>query len=239
MKEKASREVVKCSQCDKPAIIIYADKIPLCADCYHKVAQANFIEQQTTHNRLSWVASNLNFIEEHLYVGHGGLIPLKQTTIPQPPSAGINYAYTNIQVSDSAVGVINPGTLYTISTSIDVMQNRGDNELAAAIKDLTQEVVNSKEIQDDVRKEITELLQYLASAASTDKDTQNKSVVKQVLERLEKLLLERQEVINNIKDTDKKIFATRNEEIAKIEEKISIVNDQEFKISLKFIFSLS
>lgn len=187
-KGKASRRVAKCSQCDKPAIIKYADKIPLCADCYHKVAQANFMEQQATHNKLSWLTSNLNLIEQELYVGHGGLLPLKQMQIPQPPSAGINYSYSNIEVSDSTVGVINPGTLYTINTSIDVLHNRGDNELAAAIKDLTQEVVNSKEIQDDVRKEITELLQFLASAASTDKDTQNKSVVKQVLERLEKLI---------------------------------------------------
>jgi len=188
MKGKASREVVKCSQCDKPAIIKYDNKIPLCVDCYHKIAQAAFMEQQAQHNRLSWLASQMNLTEQHLYQGMGGILPLKQIQIPQPPSAGINYSYSNIEVSDSAVGVINPGTLYTINTSIDVMQNRGDNELAAAIKDLTQEVVNSKEIQDDVRKEITELLQYLASAASTDKDTQNKSVVKQVLERLEKLI---------------------------------------------------
>ena len=187
-KGKTSRQVVKCSQCDKPAIIKYADKIPLCADCYHKVAQANFMEQQAAHNKLSWLTSNLNLIQQELYVGHGGLIPLKQMEIPQPPSAGINYAYSNIQVSDSAIGVINPGTLYTINTSIDVMQRRGDTDLASAIKDLTEEVVNSKDIQDEIKKEISELLQFLASEASVNKDTRNKSVVKQVLERLGQLI---------------------------------------------------
>ena len=187
-KRKASRKVVKCSQCDKPAIIKYADKIPLCADCYHKVAQANFMEQQAKHNQLSWLASQINLTEQHLYQGMGGILPLKQMQIPQPPSAGINYSYSNIEISDSAVGVINPGTLYTINTSIDVMQNRGDNELAAAIKDLTQEVVNSKEIQDDIKKEIAELLQFLASEGSASKDTRNKSVIKQVLDRLGKLI---------------------------------------------------
>ena len=188
MKEKAPRKVVKCNQCDKPAMIKYNDEIPLCADCYHKVAQANFMEQQATHNKLSWLASNFNLVEQELYVGHGGLLPLKQMVIPQPPSAGINYTYSNIQVSDSAVGVINPGTLYTISTSIDVMQNRGDTELATAIKDLTQEVVNSKDIQDDIKKEIAELLQFLASEGIASKDTRNKSVIKQVLDRLGKLI---------------------------------------------------
>ena len=162
MKEKASKKVTRCYQCGKPAIIKYANKIPLCVDCYSKVTQATFMEQQATHNKLSWLASQQNFMQLELYQGHGGILPLKQVQIPPPPSAGINYSYSNIDVSDSAIGVINPGTLYTINTSIDVMQNRGDKELAAAIKDLTQEVVNSKEIQNDVTKEITELLQYLA-----------------------------------------------------------------------------
>ena len=188
MKGKASREVVKCVQCDKPAIMKYDNKIPLCVDCYHKIAQAAFMEQQAQHNRLSWVAANLNFLQQQLYVGHGGLLPLKQMAIPQPPSAGGSYTFSHIQVSDSAVGVINPGTLYTINTSIDVMQNRGDTELATAIKDLTQEVVNSKEIQGDIRKEIAELLQFLASEATVSNEQRNKSVIKQVLERIGKLI---------------------------------------------------
>jgi len=146
------------------------------------------MEQQIRHNQLSWLASHLNFTEQALSASTGGLIPLKQMAIPQPPSAGTNFTYTNIQVSDSAVGVINPGTLYTIDTSIDVMQNRGDTELATAIKDLTQEVVNSKEIQDDIKKEIAELLQFLASEGSVSKDTRNKTVIKQVLDRLCKLI---------------------------------------------------
>ncbi len=187
-KGKASKQLVKCVQCDKPAIIKYDNKVPLCVDCYHKIAQAAFMEQQAQHNKLSWLASNLNLLEQHLWAGHGGLIPLKQMEIPQPPSAGINYTYSNIQVSDSAVGVINPGTLYTINTSIDVMQNRGDTELATAIKDLTQEVVNNKEIQDDIKKEIAELLQFLASEATVNSEQRNKSVIKQVLERIGKLI---------------------------------------------------
>ncbi|MEE8194285.1 MAG: hypothetical protein V3T73_02135 [Dehalococcoidales bacterium] len=188
MKEKAPKKVVRCNQCGKPAITMYTDEIPLCVDCYGKVAQADFVKQQARHNQMSWLASQLNLTQQYIYQGSGGLLPLKQMAIPQPPLAGINYSYSNIQVSDSAVGVINPGTLYTIDTSIDVMQSRGENELAAAIQKLTQEVVNSNEIQNDVKKEIAELLQFLASTASADKDARNKSVVKQVLERLGKLI---------------------------------------------------
>jgi len=184
-----SKEIVKekCNQCGKLAIGRYGNT-PLCVDCYYKMTQANFMEQQIRHNQLSWLASQQNFIQQALSAGTGGLLPPKFMATPQPPSAGITYTYSNIQVSDSAVGVINPGTLYAISTSIDVIQNRGDSELAAAIKELTQEVVNSKDIQDDIKKEITELLQFLASEGSTSNDTRNKSVIKQVLGRLGNLI---------------------------------------------------
>ena len=186
---EGSKETMKakCHQCGKPAIGKYGNT-PLCVDCYSKMVQANFMEQQIRHNQLSWLASKQNFIQQELSAGTGGLVPPKFMEIPQPPSAGINYAYTNIQVSDSAIGVINPGTLYAINTSIDVMQGRGDTELATAIKDLTQEVIKSKDIQDDIKKEIAELLQFLASEATASNEQRNKSVTKQVLERIGKLI---------------------------------------------------
>jgi len=187
-KGKASRRVVKCSQCDKPAIIKYADKIPLCADCYHKVAQANFMEQQTMHNRLSWVASNLNFTEQQLYVGCGGLLPLKQMIIPQPPSAGSSYTFSQIQVSDSNVGVINPGTLFALNTSIEVMQNRGDSELAKAVKELTQAVLDDKQITDDLKKEIAEQLEFLVAEAIADKEKRRVGVIKGVMGQISKAI---------------------------------------------------
>ena len=187
-KGKASRRVVKCSQCDKPAITKYADKIPLCADCYHKVAQANFMEQQTMHNRLSWLASNLNLTEQQLYVGHGGLLPLKQMIIPQPPSAGSSYTFSQIQVSDSNVGVINPGTLFALNTSIEVMQNRGDSELAKAVKELTQAVLDDKQITDDLKKEIAEQLEFLVAEAVADKEKRRVGVIKGVMAQISKAI---------------------------------------------------
>lgn len=187
-KGKTSRRVVKCSQCDKPAIIKYADKIPLCADCYHKVAQANFMEQQTMHNRLSWLASNLNFTEQQLYVGHGGLLPLTQMIIPQPPSAGSSYTFSQIQVSDSNVGVINPGTLFALNTSIEVMQNRGDSELAKAVKELTQAVLDDKQITDDLKKEIAEQLEFLVAEAIADKEKRRVGVIKGVMAQISKAI---------------------------------------------------
>ena len=187
-KRKASSKVSKCCQCDKPAIINFADKIPLCADCYHKVAQADFMEQQATHNKLSWTASNLNFLEQALYVGHGGLLPLRQMAIPQPPSAGSSYTFSQIQVSDSNVGVINPGTLYTLNTSIEVMQNRGDTELAKSVKELTQAVLDDKQVADDLKKEIAEQLEFLVAEAVADKEKRHVGPIKAIMTQISQVI---------------------------------------------------
>jgi DNA repair ATPase RecN len=56
---------------------------------------------------------------------------------------------------------------------------------------------------------------------------------KKDLKILEDLLATRQGIIAKVKDVKKRIFATRNAEISKIEDKIGIVNDQDFSIALK------
>lgn len=159
----------KCYNCDKPAFAKYGNT-PLCVDCYCKVADANFLEQQTMHNRQSWLASQLNYTEQQLYSETGGLLPPTQMTIPKPPSAGSSYTFSQIQVSDSNVGVINPGTLLALNTSIEVMQNRGDSELANAVKELSEAVIADKQITDDLKEEITEQLELLVAEALAGKD---------------------------------------------------------------------
>ena len=187
-KRKTSRKVIKCYQCDKPAIIEYDNKVPLCVDCYQKIAQAAFMEQQAQHNKLSWIASNLNFIDQEFSAGTGGLIPPNRMAIPQPPSAGSSYTFSHIQVSDSNVGVINPGTLFTLNTSIEVMQNRGDSELAKAVKELTQGVLDDKQINDDLKKEIAEQLEFLVAEAIADKEKRRVGVIRGIMAQISKAI---------------------------------------------------
>jgi hypothetical protein len=140
------------------------------------------------HNKQSWLASQLNYMEQQLDVGHGGLLPLKQMTIPQPPSAGSSYTLSQIQVSDSNVGVINPGTLFTLNTSIEVMQNRGDSELAKAVKELTQAVLDDKQITNDLKKEIAEQLEFLVAEAVADREKRRVGVIKGVMSHIGKAI---------------------------------------------------
>jgi hypothetical protein len=173
MSEKSEGEklTLKCYHCDKPAVTKYGET-PLCVDCYHKIAHADFMEGQVLHNRLSWLASNLNLIEKDLYIGCGGLLPLKQMMIPQPPSAP-RYSSQQIRVSDSNVGVVNTGTLFNLETSIEAIQNRGDKDLADAVKELTEAVLNSTEINDELKRETAEQLEFLVTEALASKEKQS------------------------------------------------------------------
>ena len=143
-KEKGQNRNTQCQQCGKPALKIYAEKIPLCVECYLKIAQAEFLEQQSKHNKMSWLATQLNLTEQCLYQGQGGLLPLTQMVIPQPPSAGVYYSDSSVMISDSVIGVFNQGTLTAINTSIEVLQKRGDQQLAALIKELLENVEKVK-----------------------------------------------------------------------------------------------
>lgn len=139
--------------------------------------------QQTMHNKLSWLASNLNLIEQDLYVGCSGLLPLKQMAIPQPPSAP-SYSFNEIKVSESNIGVINTGTLFNLDTSIQVMQNRGDKELANAVRELTQAVLDSNELNDKLKEEIVEQLEFLVTEALASKDKQRKGLIRKIINNI-------------------------------------------------------
>ena len=177
-----------CQQCGQPALLLWSDQVPLCADCYRKVAQATFMEQQARHNQLSWLASQQNLIQQDIYVGHGGLLPLKQMLIPPAPSAGDNYSVSHIQVSDSNVGVINSGNMTLMNTSIDVIGDRGDTDVATAIKDLTQAVLDDKDVEQELKKEIVEQLSFLASQAAVQPESRVAAVIKGVLSTVKESL---------------------------------------------------
>ncbi len=187
-KNEPEKGSVQCDQCGGRGLINYAGSIPLCIDCYKKLAQANFMEQQANHNKRSWAAANLNFIEQQLYAGHGGFLPLKQMQIPQPPSAGINYSYSNIQVSNSAVGAISSGDLYAIDTSIEVITNNGNVDLGNAFKELSEALANSTDIQAATQTEILKLISYLSTEATLSKDKRNTAVISSVLSKLPTLI---------------------------------------------------
>ena len=142
---------MKCSQCDRAAMFNYGG-VGLCVDHYYKILQADYI-------RVSMLATHLNFIRGEIEAGVGGIVRLPKLVMPPLPSAGDSWTFNNINVDRSTIGAINTGIVSNLDAGISLMQSQGQDDLAAAIKELAQTIVDTKEISDSLKNEINEQLQ--------------------------------------------------------------------------------
>jgi len=167
----------KCSQCDKPAIVNY-DDVNLCVE-HH------LMMQQATYLRVSMLAANLNFLQEKISTGTGGIIPPSRIELPKPPFfVGDNFTLNNISVTGSTIGMINTGTLQNIQNldnSITLARGRGEEEIAAVVKELTQAILESKRVTESAKKEILEQLDILMSQLTAEPRGRSIGVVKSLL----------------------------------------------------------
>ena len=164
----------RCSQCDKPAVVRWGD-IPLCVDHYFKMQHAIYLQATI-------VAANLDYLEQKISAGTGGLIPPAHIGIPPPPSIGDTYTLNNINISDSTIGAINTGTLQNLDVGITVLQGNGQNDLAAAVTELTEALIKSNEASESLKKEISEQLEFLVAQATAENQNRSIGTVKSVLE---------------------------------------------------------
>ncbi len=161
--------MARCRQCGKPAIVD-----SLCVDHYHTWVETNYM--------LSiMMASQMNSLQERISAGTGGLIPPRRIVIPPLPSSGDNVTFNNINVDRSTIGAINTGTLKHLEVGISVMQGRGDKELAAAIKELTQAIYDSKEVDDSSKNDILDQLQFIIAQATAEPENRSTGLVKGML----------------------------------------------------------
>lgn len=164
---------MKCSQCDRPAIVRYGD-LGLCVEHHLKMQQATYLQ-------VSMLAAHLNFTRSQIEAGTGGLLPLSRMEIPPPPFIGDNLTLNNINVSGSTIGAINTGTIRNLDASITTMQSRGEHELGAAIAELTEAIIHSNEVNEAAKREIAEQLEFLVAQATAEEQNRSMGVVKSTL----------------------------------------------------------
>ena len=163
--------MAQCSQCGKPAIVEYQTH-PLCVEHYRMMMQIE-------HSRLSWIAANLNVVRGELNAG--GLIQDPMMEIPPNPFIGGDITLNNLNISQSTIGSLNTGNIVNLDAGITIMRSRGENELAAAIKEFTEAVSNSNEINKAGINEINEQLEFLVAQATAEPQNRSIGTVKSVL----------------------------------------------------------
>ena len=163
-----------CYQCTRPAMyLVTEDNIPLCLDCYAKFSQIIQVELEQ-HER--W----MNYLHDQA----DAIVGLPQTGFRFPPRPkpviidGVKM--NNITVSNSVVGTINTGSVGIIDQSISAVIQNGDNSLADAIKNLSEAIIQSKDITQNQKSELIEILSVVSTEAASPPE-QRKNVVAQTL----------------------------------------------------------
>lgn len=165
--------MAKCTQCDKPAVVNYYGS-DLCVDHYWTMVKAGYLQ-------IYALSKQLDRIRAELEAGSGGLVKFARMEMAPPPFMDDNITLNNINVSGDKITLINARTIQNLDASVDVMQSRGETELADAIKRLTEAIIESNEIEKSVKNEIAEQLEFLVAQATAEAQDRSIGVVKGLL----------------------------------------------------------
>lgn len=171
----------KCNQCKTPAVWNVSGTY-LCLDCYAKFQQANYQQHVM-------LASTINMLLDDMddMVGlprSGGRFKiLTPTTI----NAGQN-TFNNIRVSDSVVGTINTGNVEKLDSRVSAMQGENRHELANAIQQLTEAIINAPDLETDDKDSALECLSFLSDQALTPEKERQPTVGKTIISTLGQIL---------------------------------------------------
>ena len=172
---------MKCYQCSNPAMYQIGDQnIPLCLNCYAKVAQ---IEQQKLENN----ERMLNYLSDEMEMVTG--VRLGGPRFPPRPRAVHvgDVRLNNISVSNSVVGTINTGSIGSLDQSISALIQLSEPTLAQAFKELSEAVLKSNDLSTNQRNELIESLNTIAKEAATPPGQRQNTVAISLLERAEKI----------------------------------------------------
>jgi hypothetical protein len=174
----------KCSQCDRQAIWSI-NGANVCVWCY-----ARFEEVQQQKLRHLMAVSNQAADEMgSLMLSLGVRTQVPQYQIP-PPAPIVRYegpmTFHNINVQGGVIGAINTGNVKTIDVVIGSLNQKGDPNLGIALKELTEAVLKSTELQDRGKQEILEQLSFLSTQTTVPKDARQHGMIASVLDGISK-----------------------------------------------------
>jgi hypothetical protein len=125
-----------CGQCGKPAVG-RAGGVPLCVDCYYRLAVAQTLQFRTAAIEVNAAAAQIDFVS-----GLRNLTPRMQ--VPDLPPAPLTL--NHIRVDRSTVGAINTDEVAKIDVSITVLEQAGNKDVSEALKNLTQTIVDATDM---------------------------------------------------------------------------------------------
>lgn len=168
-----------CSQCKKyEAFYLYGDHL-LCLNCYERLKKIEIDE----YNMLATEENRL-MDEMDAVTGVYGVTPRIKLLNTLPLVDNRKITYNNIKVDNSVIGAINTGEIKQLDVSIDYLKNKGHDELAQLIQELTETIINWQEKDDVLKGEILEQLNFLVTEAKLIKEKRKYGIIKSTLHGL-------------------------------------------------------
>jgi hypothetical protein len=93
--------------------------------------------------------------------------------------------FNNIHVENSTVGVINTGDVQTIDSVVSSAKTAGNESLALALKNFTEAVLDSGDLQQDQKNDVIGQLAFLSQQAIA-KTKQAPSVIRSIVSGIER-----------------------------------------------------
>jgi hypothetical protein len=118
-----------------------------------------------------------------------GLRTFDRIVIPPPPRMVQSgpMVFNNIRVENSTVGVINTGDVKSIDSVVSTAKTAGNEGLASALKDFTEAVLNTVDLQQDQKNEVVGQLAFLSQQAMAQQK-QAPSVMRAIISGIERAI---------------------------------------------------
>ena len=91
----------------------------------------------------------------------------------------------NIRVENSVVGVLNTGDVKSIDSVVTTVRAKGDEKLAATLRDFTQVVLDAQDLPQESKNEVLSHLSFLSQQIVTE-PKHAPSVMRSILSGIER-----------------------------------------------------
>ena len=173
---------MKCSQCDKPAIGEFGPQnLALCIDCNLKLAQAQAIRQDNLERIMNYATDNMDAIT--------GITEGSKKFPPRPKPVHIQGAtFNNIRVQNSAIGMLNTGTIECIDSAITAISGSSDEAAARAIRELSEAIISDSCLSKEQKDQLLQMMSLISTEATAPHGARRGFAVRPVLQEMANLI---------------------------------------------------
>lgn len=168
-----------CHNCGRPALYQLGDdagnQISLCIDCNLKHEHAMALEFDRHARAFNRIADSM--------AGWG--VPIAKFAPRQQPIVHSgDVVLNNINIEGSTIGVLNTGNIQTVDFAVTLLKRSGEQETADIFQKLTEEIINSVDLDAAMKNTATELLGMLSTEATAPVEKRRSGAMRTLLAEL-------------------------------------------------------